>query len=252
MSMATFKIKVPTGRFNFRVRRPGLGAYYLNPAPPVLPKAQKNAPPALPFSPFAFDMPTQAGSPLAQSIGMSGMGSLYQRTRQPPLPAPGFAGMGCRLGAGTNDLRGFRWPRALSGLGAGTNDLRGARRGRTRLGQTTPALPALDLSSLGLPGGVTSDAMSIFAPGGAAYNQQTAQQLASAGVPPGVTPTEYATFITGATGVPVTAPPPSSASAWLDGSTIIGGASVSNKALAGGGAALAMIALAAFNRKKKR
>lgn len=256
--MATFKIKVPSARFNFRVRRPdGLGAYYVNPPAPPLPKQQKNAPSAIPFSPYAFDMPTQAGSYLAKSVGMGGMGamgSLYMRTKPPVMPTPGFAGLGCcsknGMGAGTNDLAGFRWPRALSGMGAGTNDLRGVKRIRTRLGQP-PALPSPDVSQFGLPGGVTSDDNSIFAPGGAAYNQQMAQTLVSAGTPPGVTPTEYASFVSSATGVPVNASAPNAITSWLNGSTAIGGANISNEALVGG-VAIAVIALTALKHKRKR
>ncbi|MGH9406782.1 MAG: hypothetical protein ACRD3D_13220 [Terriglobia bacterium] len=119
--MPTFKIKVPSGKFNFRVRTPrGLRGYYTNPAAPVIPPPQKNAPPPAAFSPYAFDMPTSAGSQLAQSAGM---GSLYTRTQPPALPVAGFAGYSRfrrGMGAGSNDLRGLganRRRRGLRGLG---------------------------------------------------------------------------------------------------------------------------------------
>jgi hypothetical protein len=76
-----------------------------------------------------------------------------------------------------------------------------AKRGRSRsraqgLGQGDGA-PSTDIT-LTPPDLTSFDTLPV--------NQDFAVQLASAGAPPGVTPSQYASFITGATGVPVNLP----------------------------------------------
>lgn len=66
---------------------------------------------------------------------------------------------------------------------------------------TAPTLSPIDLSSTPLP----SDINQTLAADSLLPNISTAQQLALAGTPPGVTPSEYASFITGATGIQVAA-----------------------------------------------
>lgn len=64
-----------------------------------------------------------------------------------------------------------------------------------------PTLSPVDLSSTALP----SDISQTLAAGSLLPNISTAQQLVLAGTPPGVTPSEYASFISGATGIQVAA-----------------------------------------------
>lgn len=275
--MPVFNIRVPSARFNFRVRRPGLRGYYVNPAAPVIPKAQKNAP--IPFNPLAFDMPTSSGSQLAQSIGM---GSLYLRTRPPALPAAGFSGLGAGTNAVRRALRGLGCARCRNGMGAGSNDLRGLGRMRRR------ALRGLgdDSSDSSNPFGIgptpgfglavdTATGYSIDANGNVSMANpaggftsvgsldplgnftQTPQQAASENAINDLNSTLTAEFSTPASPATNPATPAGNApvmttssgiSSWISGSTAIGSVSIPNLALAGAGA----IVIAMMSGKKRR